>query len=85
MSRLGWKTRISIRHLLSDDDDLSAEQITAIGKQIATILKNCESFMEVFEAKQIVYDLERADNYDDFNEQLDAMYDVCDGERIWVG
>jgi hypothetical protein len=80
----GWKAQVHIKQFLTKDDNLTPEQVEAIGAQIANRLKNCRMFMQALEAEQIIYDIERADNLPDLNEQLDAMYDVCDSERVWV-
>lgn len=80
----GWKAQVHFKQFLTKEENLTPEQYTAIGSQIANRLKNCKLFMQALEAEYIIYNLEHMDNQDELNEQLDAVYDVCDAERIWV-
>lgn len=79
--RRGWQAKIRIKHLLTDDDDLTPQQINEIGKKIATALKQCPTFDSEHE---IVAWFEDVDDMDEFNSILDDMYDECDSLRIWV-
>ena len=81
---LSWKAQLHIKQFITKEENLKPEQYRAIGSQIANRLKNCRLFMEALEAEQIIYDLVHADSQDELNEQMAAMYDVCDAERIWV-
>lgn len=78
--RRPWQAKIQIKHLLSDDEDLLAEQINEKGKQIAAILRRCP----LFQAPLIIEAFENARTMGVFNDALELMYDECDRVRIWV-
>jgi hypothetical protein len=78
--RPGWVATIRIKHLLTEDDDLTSEQINAIGKAIARHLKACT----LFEGEDIIANFEGVTDLDEFNSILDDMYNVCDDARILV-
>lgn len=77
----GWQAKIQIKYLLTDEEDLTPEQINKKGKTIAAILKNCPSFDD----GEIITNFEGVDDLDEFNSILDDLYDYCDTVRIWVG
>lgn len=80
---LSWKAQVHIKQFLIHEENLPPEVYRDCGTKIAAKLKHCKLFMEDVQADQIVYDLERVESETDLNEQLAAVYDICDRERIW--
>lgn len=74
-----WKATIAIKHLLTDEGDLSPEQINEKGKAIAGKLSKCK----LFENDDVIERFEMVDDLDEFNDALAEMYDECDRARIW--
>lgn len=77
--RRPWQRTIQVKHLLTDEDDLTPEQIRATGQAIAKILAHVPLFDE-----EIIANFEQVDDLDEFNSILEDMYDECDNLRVWV-
>ena len=75
-----WQAKVRIKYLLTDEDDLTAEEINGKGKLIAIALNRCK----LFRIKDIISRFEEVDDLDEFNDILDDMYTYCDTVRIWV-
>ena len=75
-----WKARIHIKHLLSGETDLTAEQYSALGLSIARVLEA----HPLFEDSDVINGLSDVSSEDELNALLDAMYDECDRARILV-
>lgn len=78
--RPGWQAKIRIKHLLTDNNDLTPQQVNEIGKQISATLMQCSRFND----EEIITGFDQVDDMEEFNSLLDDMYDVCDDARIWV-
>lgn len=74
-----WQAKIFVKHLLTDEDDLTPEQINEKGMAIASVLRRCD----LFDDNEIITNFEQVDDYDEFNSILDDMYSECDRVRIW--
>lgn len=88
-----WKHRISIRHLLNDDEtDKNAKEV---GERIAKTLRTStwaradreyadwnggDSEVEI-----LADEFSDIDGLDHLNDALDAMYDLADADKTWVG
>jgi hypothetical protein len=76
-----WLATIRIKHLLTDEEELTPQQINEKGKAVAAALKGCKPF----DNDDVVDRFETVDELDEFNDALREMYDYCDAVRIWVG
>lgn len=79
-SRRPWKARVQIKHLLPEDEDLTPDEIGALGAQIAKIMSTCDRF----DNDNILYTLALARDVDTFDGAMEQLYDECDAARIWV-
>jgi len=76
----GWQAKVCIRQFITNEDNLTPEQIQAKGKQIAAVLRS----QRLFNDDETIEALENADELEMLNDALDAMYNECDRARIWV-
>lgn len=77
-----WKARVYIKDLLTEDE-LTPEQINAIGKQVAEKLEACSLFVGE-QAEYILSNFQHVWDEDTFNRILAEMYTECDYLRILV-
>lgn len=82
-----WKVRVKgIKKLLTDDTSIKEAQ--RVGKEIYKILTSdkYKKYFEDFEDTSVYELIELNDVVDcqDLNNLLDAVYDYCDANLIWI-
>ena len=78
--RQDWKAEMDFRDLLTDEEELTPDQIKAKGQALAVRLEA----QPLFEAQDTIALLKEVDNLDEFNSLLDQVWDECNRARIWV-
>jgi len=77
-----WKGTLKLKDLLTDED-VSDEQVAAIGMQFSERIRASDVFDEGRRSDLAGW-FECVDSEDEFNCLLDILYDVADAERIWI-
>ena len=82
-----WIGRLTIKHLLTADD--SEENAIETGKAVASIIRSSAWFKRgdadtKYDLGNIADDFEDVQDVHEFNEVLDALYDLADMERVWI-
>ncbi len=79
--RLPWRATITLKFLLEHEDrEYSADEMTALGRQVAEIVRGYSLLSEA----TLVADFEQVTDVETFNELMDTLYDACDCALVWV-